>query len=260
MTARPATEIVFRRKVRAAWLGHGLALAAQGTSWVDAKPALVAIIAEENSGAETIRKVLEHIRRIWFEPPANCAHLHASALALFRSSDSPTSRAVLDWGMSIAAYPFVGSVGESLGRLMKLQNAADRSSIQRRLREQYGDRPYVDRITRYTISSFLDWNVITEVKRSGVYTVGSKSTVNKADHLAWLIEAVLISRGRPQMGIAELSSHPILFPFTLDALNASSLLSNPRLRIERQSLNMEYVFLVGNPNPGRSARIVVRVK
>jgi hypothetical protein len=224
-----------------------LALAADGVAWEDAKPALVAIIAEENAGAETIRKVLEHVRRIWFEPPAACLPLHASALAMFRTSDTPLVRAVLNWGMSIAAYPFVGSVAESLGRLLKLQTMADRSAIQRRLREQYGDRAYVDRITRYTVSSFLDWNVVAEAKRTGVYTAVPKNRVTKPEQLAWLVEAVLISRGRTQLSITELADHPILFPFNLDTLSASTFQSNPRLRVERQSLNVEYVFLKNSP-------------
>ena len=242
MTATHTTEIVFRRKVRAAWLGHGLALAAQGTSWSDAKSVLVAIIAEENPGAETIRKVLEHIRRIWFDPPANCDHLHNTALALFRSNDSSTVRAVLNWGMSIAAYPFVGSVGESLGRLMKLQTSANRSDVQRRLRERYGDRPYVDRITRYTISSFLDWSVISEKGRLGIYSGIDKVQVSNTDLKAWLAEAVLISCNRSQVALSAIPNHPILFPFSLDTLSASDLENNSRLRVERQGLNLDYVF------------------
>jgi hypothetical protein len=59
---RAKVEIVFRRKVRAIWLDQGMALAAQGLPWNDAKPALVAPVAAENPGAETIRKVLEHVR------------------------------------------------------------------------------------------------------------------------------------------------------------------------------------------------------
>ena len=77
---RAKVEIVFRRKVRAIWLEQGLALAAQGLPWNDAKPALVEPVAAENPGAETIRKVLEHIRRIWFEPPDNCIALRSAAL------------------------------------------------------------------------------------------------------------------------------------------------------------------------------------
>lgn len=243
MTMRSEVEIVFRRKVRAIWLDHGLALAAQGATWAEAKPALIEPIAAENPGGETVRKVLEHIQRIWFEPPENCETLRLAALSLFRANDEPVARILFNWGMAIAAYPFVGSAGEVLGRLLKLQKQAPRTDVQRRLREQYGDRPYVDRIARYTVSSFLDWGVIDETKPKGIYLLGKQTTAKSSEQLAWLTEAVLISRAKTQMGLPELCNHPALFPFALDKLNTIVLQSNPRLRVERQSLSQEVVFL-----------------
>lgn len=240
---RTQVEIAFRRKVRAVWLDQGMALATQNLPWHDAKPALADAVAAENPGAETIRKVSEHVRRIWFEPPENCLALRSAALTLFRASDSPATRTLLNWGMATAAYPFVGSVGEALGRLLKLQHEAHRADIQRRLREQYGDRDFVSRITRYDVSSFLDWGVIAETKKAGVYLPGKQVHPRNADQLAWLAEAVLISRGEHPMPLPQLRHHPILFPVKLDTFNASALRANPRLRVERQSLNEEFVSL-----------------
>ena len=76
-----------------------------------------------------------------------------------------------------AAYPFVGSVGETLGRLLKLQHEAHHTDIQRRLREQHGDRVFVSRITRYDVSSFLDWGAIADTKKAGVYLPGKQVTL-----------------------------------------------------------------------------------
>ena len=236
-------EIAFRRKVRAVWLDHGLALAAQEVPWANAKPTLASEVAADNSGAETIRKALEHVRRIWFDSPEVACALRADALKHFRAYDSQTTRRLLNWGMAIACYPFVGSVAEACGRLLKLQSEANRADIQRRLREQHGDRDFVNRITRYNISSFLDWNIIAESKKRGTYTLGKPIKAHNPTLLAWLAEAVLISRGRTQMGFSELSNHPALFPIALDAVNASVLQNNPRFHVERQSLNQEFVFL-----------------
>jgi hypothetical protein len=244
---RHETEIAFRRKVCAIWLDQGMALAAQDLPWPDAKPALSQAIATVNPGAETIRKVLEHIRRIWFEPPEGLALLRSEALRLFRAETSPDSQILLNWGMSIAAYPFVGSVAEALGRLLKLQSEANRADVQRRLREQYGDRDFVNRITRYNISSFLDWGIIAEGDKGGIYTPTKQRNPKRTEQLAWLAEALLISRDKTQMPLSELYSHPALFPIALQALNASALQTNPRLRVERQSLNQDFVFLHVEP-------------
>ena len=100
---RTQVEIAFRRKVRAVWLDQGLALATQNLPWRDAKPALADAVAAENPGAETFRKVLEPVRRIWFEPPENCLALRSAALTLFRASDSPATRTLLNGGMATAA-------------------------------------------------------------------------------------------------------------------------------------------------------------
>ena len=236
-------EIAFRRKVRAVWLDHGLALAAQDVPWPTAKPTLASEVAADNSGAETIRKALEHVRRIWFDtPPLACA-LRADALKHFHADHSPATRRLLNWGMAIAAYPFVGSVAEACGRLLKLQQEANRADIQRRLREQHGDRDFVNRITRYNISSFLDWNVIAESKKRGIYTAGKPIKATSPELVAWLAEAVLLSRRETQMKFSQLCHHPMLFAVALPALNASVLRSNPRLRVTRQSLNEEFVCL-----------------
>jgi hypothetical protein len=249
---RDKIEIAFRRKVRAIWLEQGTSLAAQGLPWKAAKPQFATEVAAENPGAETIRKVLEHIRRIWFEPPDDSLALRSEALRLFQADDSPDTRLLLNWGMTIAAYPFVGSVGEALGRLLKLQTGASRSDVQRRLREQYGDRDFVNRITRYNISSFLDWGVIAETKnKAGIYTPAKQTRPKRPEHVAWLAEAVLISRAQNQMVFSQLSHHPILFPVAFDAVNPSILRNNPRLKVARQALNEDVVSL-DHPAPATS--------
>jgi hypothetical protein len=218
-----------------------MALAAKGADWTTARPELSKEIAADNSGAETIRKVLEHVRRIWFEPPDSCTGLREAALTMLRTDETPAVRTIFTWGMTIAAYPFVGTVAEAMGRLLKLQKEAHRTEIQRRLREQHGDRDFVSRITRYDVSSFLDWGVIIEAKKAGGYLPGPKTHPEKPEHFAWLSEAVLISRGRNQVPLSELANHPIVFPIAFDKLNSTMLQTNPRLGIERQSLNQEII-------------------
>lgn len=233
-------EIVFRRKVRMLWLEQALALAATGADWESARAALEPEVAAENTGKETIRKVLEHIKRIWFDSPPEAVALLQDALLLSRRPE--TSAKLLCWGMTIAAYPFVGSVAENLGRLIRLQGKAPREDVQRRMREQYGDREYVNRITRYTISSFLDWGVVGEEGRSGDYLPGSVIRLASAATMIWLIEALMISRSRSQLMLSEVFSHPALFPVSMEAFNAQALPVDSRLKIGRQGLNQDFIF------------------
>jgi hypothetical protein len=243
VTAHSTTEIVFRRKVRAAWLEHGLALAADGVAWEDAKASIASLIAEENNGSETVRKVLTHVRRVWFSPPAHCSAMHAQALALSRTHTSTAAHQLLNWGMVLAAYPFLGSVATALGRLIKLQQAVHMDELQNRLRGQFGEREHVSRIVRFDMSSFTDWGILKAGKQPGVYLPEKQVKVKDEVLLAWLAEAIMRSTGRSQMALSELCTHPALFPFAVEALNAMVLDKNPRLRIERQGLHAVYVYL-----------------
>jgi len=233
-------EIVFRRKVRMLWLEQALALAASGVDWESARAALEPEVAAENAGKETIRKVLEHIKRIWFDPPPEAAALLQDALML--SHRPEISAKLLCWGMAIAAYPFVGSVAENLGRLIRLQGKAPREDVQRRMREQYGDREYVNRITRYTISSFLDWGVVGEEGRSGDYSPGPIMRLTSPEMMIWLSEALMLSRSRNQLMLSEVFSHPALFPFSMELFNPQMIQEGSRLKMGRQGLNQDFIF------------------
>jgi hypothetical protein len=236
-------DIGFGKKIRACWLESAVEQAARGITFDQAKEPIAKEISADNAGAEAIRKILTGLKRVWFTPPDYCRALRDAGLDLFRHDNSPATRLILSWGMAVAAYPFVGDVAEALGRLLKLQREAHRADIERRVREQHGDRGFVSRIARYNVSSFLDWGVIVPAKKGGVYLPGKQVHPRNADQLAWLAEAVLISRGEHQMPFPQLCHHPVLFPVKLDTFNASVLRANPRLRVERQSLNEEFVSL-----------------
>jgi hypothetical protein len=251
---REKIEIAFRRQVRRKWLDQGLALSAQHVPWSEARIILADRVGAENPGKETIRKVLEHIRRIWFEPPADAVSLQHHAVDLFRLDSSPENRLILNWGMAVAAYPFIGSVAEALGRQFKLHQRAERSTVQSRLREQYGDRDFVNRITRYNVSSFLEWGIIAESKPRGTYVANGQTIVRSPSVFSWLTEAIMISRGLTQVSFSTIVHHPILFPFASEIFNASTLQKNPSLTVVREGLHEEYVVL--NLNSGEATPVI----
>jgi hypothetical protein len=237
------TDIGFGKKVRGVWLDSALEHAAAGRAFEEVKAELAGEIAANNPGPEAIRKILTPLKRVWFTPPDFCQALRDGALQLFRHNPSAKTRLLLNWGMAIASYPFIGSVAEVLGRLLKLQGEARLADVQRRVREQLGDRDFVGRITRYDVSSFVDWGVITEAGKKGTYVAGKQVRPDGNDVVAWLAEALLISRGKAQMPLSEFSRQPILFPINMDAVSSAALRNNRRLRVARHSHNEDVVFL-----------------
>ena len=240
-------DIGFGKRIRGCWLDSSLELAARGVPFEECRGALAREIAADNSGPEAIRKIQTALRRVWFTPPDYARPLHGDALELFKRNHSEASRALLNWGMVVVAYPFIGDVAESLGRLLKLQGTARRADIERRIREQRGDREFIGRIVRYNISSFLDWQLIKEATRKGGYTLPKQITPPSPDHVRWLLEAVLTSRGVSQLAFGQLRTHPILFPFKLESVTSSVLQGASRVKIQRQGLNDEVVILEATP-------------
>lgn len=100
-------------------------------------------------------------------------------------------RIAVHWGMSIAAYPFVASVAEVVGRLLRLQDQVSTAQMQRRIREVYGERETVARSARYVLRAFVDWGVVLESKDLGVYLAARQQIT--ANHCLgiWLAEALL---------------------------------------------------------------------
>ncbi len=237
------TDIGFGKKVRAVWLDSALEHAAAGHAFEEVKAELAGEIAANNPGPEAIRKVQAALKRVWFAPPDYCRALRDDALQLFRHNHSASSRLLLNWGMTVAAYPFVGSVAETLGRLLKLQKEARNTDIERRICEQHGDRGFVRRIAKYDVSSFLDWGVIAETAKKGVYVAGKQIRPSSNEVTGWLAEALLISRGKTQMPLSEFSRQPLLFPVNMESVSAAALRHNCRLRVARHSLNEDVVFL-----------------
>ena len=106
--------------------------------------------------------------------------------------------------MITSVYPFWSSIATQVGRLLKLQGSAVATQIQRRAREQYGERETVSRRARYILRSYVDWNVIRETETKGVYFAGSPIVINDTKMVAWLIEASLAAREKPSAPLKEL--------------------------------------------------------
>ena len=82
---------------------------------------------------------------------------------------------ILHWGMVLAVYPFWGEVALRTSRLLRLQGSAAAAHIQRRIREQYGERETVSRAGRRVLRSYGDWGVLKGSGARGVYAARAPS-------------------------------------------------------------------------------------
>ena len=124
--------------------------------------------------------------------------------------------------MTIAVYPFVGVVAETVGRLLRLQGSCAAAQVQRRVREQLGELETVARAARRVLRCFIDWGVLQEAEEKGVYhAVPVRSVIDKK-LAAWLVEATLVASGSHVAPLKAITQTPILFPLSIGPIGMVS--------------------------------------
>lgn len=187
-------------------------------------------------------KAVTILLNTWVSVPSAIKGLRDNGLELWRTLPLQ-DHLPLHWGMSMAAYPFFGAVAETTGRLLQLQGTVAAAQVQRRLREQFGERETVARAGRRILRSFIDWGVLQDTAEKGVYQAGPVKIIKDPALAAWLIEATLIASDSQSKPLQTIIQSPILFPFSITLPSSSQLEQNDRLELFRQGLDTDMVSL-----------------
>lgn len=220
-------QIGIDRLVRLAWLDKTANLVLAGNPPDAIKKYLHDDLApffdtDEKTIRGSLDKTVTILLIVWARPVAELQSFHRSAVELYNHLPSH-ERILVHWGLTMSAYPFWSSVASSVGRLLNLQGTASANQVQRRLREQYGERETVARRARYVLRSFVDWGVLQETSIKGTYKKGIELVVSKPESIAWLLEAALHARPQKSAPLQELISNPSFFPFTFWSFSVAQL-------------------------------------
>ena len=247
MTKR-ADQIGFSQRVRLEWFERTANLIVAGNE----KPAIMEGLQEllrdkVSVGGQAVRgnreKIITILLKTWLTVPGGLEPLRDGGLELFKRAQR-VDHLALHWGMVSAVYPFWAGVAGQTGRLLRLQGTAGAAHVQRRVREQYGERDTVSRAARRVLRSFVDWDVLRESGVKGVYEPASPMVVDDRNLSAWLIEAVLVSGVNGPTTLKSLTDSTALFPFRLPRLSAGELVgSSKRLDVITHNLDEELVVL-----------------
>lgn len=240
-------QIGFSQRIQLAWLEQTAALLLAGHKKEEIQAALHELLQDKLSKDSEARwgnrgKSVSLLLNTWVSVPPAIKGLRDSGLELWRDLPLP-DHLPLHWGMSMAAYPFFGAVAETTGRLLQLQGTVASAQVQRRLREQFGERETVARAGRRILRSFVDWGVLQDTAEKGVYQAGSPKVIKDPKLAAWLIEATLIANDSQSKPLQAIIQSPILFPFLINLPNSSQLEQNDRLELFRQGLDTDMVSL-----------------
>jgi hypothetical protein len=248
MSRRRLTQIGLDRLIRLAWLEKASSLVLAGNELKQIKTILQDDLAGFFRSTKTdvrgsLDKTLTILMKVWLTAPIELEPLRVEGLELLKHVPLHDHRAV-HWGMVMAVYPFWSGVAVQVGRLLKLQDSAASVHIQRRIREQYGERETVSRRTRYVLRSYLDWGVLQETGTKGIYTTGLTLAVDDSRLIAWLAEAYLHARANGSAPLKDLIYSPSFFPFRIKPIHAESLVAaSSRLDILRHGLDDDLVIL-----------------
>lgn len=241
-------QIGIDRLVRLTWLEKVASLVLSGTEDAVIKTTLQDDLQEAfRSGNTSVRgsldKTITVLMKVWVRPPIELEALCIQGRTLLMTLPRKEHLAV-HWGMLMAVYPFWSHVASQVGRILNLQGVVTALQIQRRIREQHGERETVARRARYVLRSFLDWGVLEETGVKGTYAAGTVLPIEDVQLIAWLAEASLYTRINGSAPLRELLDGANLFPFRLRSVPADSLrATSPRLEVIRHGLDDDLIML-----------------
>jgi hypothetical protein len=248
---RRAEEIGFSQRVRLEWFERTANLILAGADKAAINSRLQEFLQDKVSiGGDAERgnreKIITILMKVWLKVPAELEALRNDGLEMLRSVGGEKHIAV-HWGMAMAIYPFWAAVAGHVGRLLKLQGTAAAVHVQRRIREQYGERETVSRAARRVLRSFHDWGVLDAANAKGVYKRGLSISLRDSKLIAWLIEASLYARSNGSAGVRDLTESPSLFPFKLEPVSAGKVVAaSPRLNLIHHGLDDDLILLKNN--------------
>lgn len=242
------TQIGCSQRLHLAWLAETAKLVLAGKEKTAIQSALQEMLRHTVSVGGTAKrgnreKIITILMRIWVKTAKPLEGLRQQGLELLRRLP-PSDHLSIHWGMVSAVYPFWAAVATQVGRLLRLQGTVTVAQLQRRLRENYGERETVARAARRVLQSYVDWGVVARTATPGIYQAVPPHPVVDPQVIGWLLEASLHARVNGAAPLRDLLQSPGLFPFVLQPPALPSLLTAARnLDILHHGLDEELVML-----------------
>lgn len=244
-------KIGIKQVIRFEWMDHVLNMLLAGMEPDAIRTELKDYLADKKqSGGTGKRGEKTYLMAIgplsaWFDPEPELVDFRDHALML-ASKLQQKEWLPLHWAILSAAYPFWFNVATQTGRLLNLQEQVTQRQIFNRLKEQYGDRETVSRNTRYTIRSFVAWNVLKDSESKGCYEKSNVLNIQDMDLTILLLEAALYAAPEGRGTLAMMINSPAHFPFHLFPITGDFISRiSPRIEVIRYGLDEELLKLRG---------------
>ena len=183
------------------------------------------------------------LMRSWITPSVELVSFSNAAKILVKDNSlNQPEKPAIHWTLISASYPFWVNVARQVGRLLNLQDQITSQQIVRRLKEQYGDRQTVSRVSRYVVRSFVAWGVLKDSARKGCYERGQVFTIDNPYVIGLLLEGALHTVTESKSSINALYNNPGFYMFDLPLLTGE-LIVQANLRLEILRFGMDEKLL-----------------
>ena len=239
-------QIGFSQRIQLEWLEYTVNLVLAGNSRQEIVTALGDRLREtlsvgNNPERGNRDKAITILTKIWVAVPSELRTIRDQGLE-FLQRVPVADRMLVHWCMCMAVYPFFGTVADATGRLLRLQGTAGAAQVQRRLREQFGERETVSRAARRILRIFVDWGALLETGEKGLYRGAAKHAVADISLSVWAVAAVLAAKGGSSQSATTLLHGPHLFPFDIALPAVRAMEANGNLDIIRHGLDHEVLI------------------
>ncbi len=248
-------QVGFSQRIQLDWLEYTTNLVLAGCSTDEIFAALKEHLKERLSIGNNPKrgnrdKAITILTKVWVTVPKELRPLRDKGLELLQRLQA-NDRILVHWCMCMAVYPFFGTVADATGRLLRLQGTTAAAQVQRRVREQLGERETVSRAARRVLRAFIDWGVLLETSEKGIYRGAAKRAVEDVPLSVWAMKAILFARDGTPQPVLGLVQGPHLFPFDISLPPIRELETCKGLEVTRYGLNHEVLLGLARAAPGR---------
>jgi len=249
MTIERYEKLGIKQIIQIEWMDRVVQMLLAGMSEPDIRKDLDEYITDRGTKdgtgkrSEETKKMAVGILGSWFPKEKELVPFCKSALNL-AGSTQPSEWLPLHWAVISASYPFWFNVAKQVGRILSLQDKVMQRQIFDRLKEQYGDRETVARNARYTVRSFVSWDVLKDSDKRGCYEGTDTQMINDPSVAVLLFESALHALPEGKSGLFGLTKNPGFFPFHVPLLNADYIAQNSdRIDVAHYGLDDELLKL-----------------
>jgi hypothetical protein len=211
MSAGGSIGMVLDRALTTELLDVALRVATEHRNDPAVRHLLTIALRDHVTRQEAENKTRKILTRVWVAPPADSRSMIEWAIL---HQDEFLDRRALHYGAMLATFPFFGSIASAVGRQIRIDGGADRTSVRAHARTTFGEREFIDAGASKCLRTLRLLGML-DGPNSGPLRIAEPGRV-PAELTSWFLHALMLTRQVESVGIDELTRAPELAFLSLD--------------------------------------------